>query len=223
MKMKLRHVLATGLCSAALFAAASQTHAASVAVDPSKNWIGYVNVFEQSSAGGGYLWGSPWGVAALPAVFSSSGLILGPNVNTYAPGDAFWVNPDGTGAKQLSANFYVEDSSLGGTTVTFSGDVLANTLVSPYSSVAFVKEFAPGYAFVGQTTAQLVGGSAFSIQHAAAPGNIIQYGFETFGPNANPATVAELGFVQIGVVPEPTSIALLVMGAAMVGFCRRKH
>jgi hypothetical protein len=58
----------------------------------------------------------------------------------------------------------------------------------------------------------------------SAAGNIIQYGFETMGPDANPATVAGLGNVQLQAVPEPSSLALLVVGLAGVPFfIRRKQ
>jgi hypothetical protein len=221
MKSKLQHVLLASVCSVALLGAL-QTQAASVSVDPSKTWLSYMNVFDHPDQGGGYLWGNPWGAADLPAAFSGTSLTLGPNVNTYNPSDSYWVRPDGTGNKQLSANFYVEDASLAGSTVTFSGDVLANTLVSPYTAVAFVKEFTPGYAPVGQANSQLVGGSPFSVGYTSSPGNIVQYGFEIFGLNANPETVASLGLVEIAIVPEPAALSLFLMGLAGLVVLRRK-
>ncbi len=178
-----------------------------------------MNVYELS---GTSLWGSGWGVADLPAVMSGTTLTLGPNVSAYNPADPYWVNPDGSGNKKMEANFYVDTSSLGGNTVVFSGDVLAYTLVNPYSSVAFIKEFGPGYSWIGMTTAPLVGGAAFSVTRDIAAGNITQYGFMTVGPDANPATVGQLGTAIIAVVPEPSSIALLGLGMLATTLLRRR-
>ena len=42
---------------------------------------------------------------------------------------------------------YVQsDSALSGQHLTFTGNVLSNTLVSPYTSVAFIKDFAPDFS-----------------------------------------------------------------------------
>lgn len=199
------------------------TQAATVGVDPSKTWLGYVNVFELPANGGGYLWGSTWAPADLPATFSGTTLTIGPNVNTYNSTDAYWVQANGQGNKQMDASFYIEDASLAGSPITFSGNVLANTLVAPYTTTAFIKEFTPTYSLVGQSTAALVGGSTFEVNYTAAAGNIVQYGFETVGPNANPATVASLGSVQIAAVPEPGTFGLAVVGLAMLGFLRKTN
>src|ERR1700733_2893263 len=43
---------------------------ATVTVDPSQTWIGYMNVFQLPVNGGGYQFGSPWGTGALQAFFS---------------------------------------------------------------------------------------------------------------------------------------------------------
>lgn len=188
----------------------SQSH---VYVDPAKNWVGYMNWFENNSGSqGNYAGGSSWGTDALQASFSGITLSLAPNTNVYNPSDSYWVNGDGSGAKWMDANFYVENAGLAGQTLTFSGDVLANTLVSPYTSVAFIKEFTPTYSLVQSQTAPLTGGSPFDLQLTSTAGNIIQYGFETMGPDANPDTVASLGSVSIAAVPEPSTLALLSLG-----------
>jgi hypothetical protein len=158
---------------------------------------------------------SGWGPSALPAVFSGDTLTLSPNVNTYAPGDTYWVNPDGTGANQMDGAIYNETTGLYvGTSVTFSFDVLANTLVSGYSADAFIKDFGPGYSYNGEQTVNLTPGTE-SVTYALTgndPGEIVQFGFELIGPDANPATVASLGSVEIAPVPEPTTMALGGLG-----------
>jgi hypothetical protein len=223
MKSKLQRVLMASFCSGAVLSGAFQTQAAPVGVDPAQSWLGYLDVFHHPDDGGGHLWGGPWAASDLPAIFSDTSLMLGPNVNTYNFADPYWVRPDGTGNKQVSANFYVEAASLAGSMVTFSGDVLVNTLVSPYTLIAFVKEFTPGTrALVGQATSQLTGSSPFSIQYNSLPGNIIQYGFQTFGLTADPDTVASLGNVEIAIVPEPAALGLFLVGLASLAVLRRK-
>ena len=65
----------------------------SVPIDPSQNWLGFMNVFELPSNGGGFVFGSPWGTADLTAVFTGSLLTLGPNtINDPSP---FWYTPSG--------------------------------------------------------------------------------------------------------------------------------
>jgi hypothetical protein len=223
MKSQFRKVLSISIVAGALLLGSFQSQSATLlGVDASKGWVGYMNVFNSAADGGGYLWGSPWGAADLPAVFSGGQLTLGPNINTYNATDPYW-SKDGAGNKQLSANFYVENGSLAGAQMIFSGDVIANTLVSPYTSVAFIKEFTPSYSLVGQTTAPLTGGTPFSLNYTGTAGNIIQYGFETFGPNANPATAPSLGSVQITVVPEPTVLGLGSLGLISLALIRRKN
>lgn len=170
---------------------------------------------------------SGWGLSALPAVFSGNTLTLSPNVNTYAPGNTYWVNPDGTGANQMDGAIYNETTGIYvGTSVTFTFDVLANTLASGYSADAFVKDFGPGYSYNGEQTVNLTPGTD-SVTYALTgsnPGEIVQFGFELIGPDANPATVGSLGSVEIAPVPEPSSFALAALGAlGMFGMLRRRR
>src|SRR3954466_15919031 len=129
--------LALGSC---LFAVAA--NAADVTVDPTAAWQGFMNVFETPQNGGGFVLGSGWGTADLTATFSGPVLTLGPNSVNDA--NSFWYTPSGgpgaTGNKIMDANMYIEPAAgtLSGQTVTFAGLVLSNTLVSPYTSVAFI-------------------------------------------------------------------------------------
>lgn len=171
--------------------------ATTVYLDPAQAWQGYMNVYDLPANGGAYEFGSPWGVAALPAVFNGTTVTAGPNVNTYNPSDAYWVNPDGSGNKICDANFYVQNDGLAGQVVTFTGYCLSNSLVSPYTSSLFIKDLNSGYGVVAITNFTPVPGHAFSISLATTAGDHIQYGLETVGPNANPATVASLGQVLV--------------------------
>jgi hypothetical protein len=162
---------------------------------------------------------SGWGLSALPAVFSGNDLTLSPNVNTYAPGVGYWTNPDGSGANQMDGAIYNETTGVYvGTSVTFTFDVLANTLASTpygnYTADAFIKDFGPGYAYNGEQTVNLAPGID-SVTYALTgnnPGEIVQFGFEVIGPDANPAVVGSYGSVEIAPVPEPTTMALAGLG-----------
>lgn len=188
-----------------------------VTVDPGHTWLGYMNVFELPVGGGAFVFGSPWGTADLAASFSGSVLRLSPNTNTYNPADPFWVNPDGSGNKWMNANMYVEDTSLVGQTVNFSGQTLVNSFVDGYTSRAFIKVLDPalGWATVAETYSPLVGGQPFSLtlDVPSTAGLVPQFGFVTDGANANPATVGLLGHVLVAPIPEPASVLLIAAGA----------
>ena len=193
--------LIRNLTLCALLGAAVSAKAATVLVDPSASWQGFMNVFELPSNGGAYSFGSGWGTADLCATFSGPILTLTPN--TINDGSSFWYTPSGgpgaTGNKTMDANMYVEKlGTLSGQSVTFTGSVLANTLVSPYTSVAFIKDFAPDYSSSVSVTAPLVNG-VFSINLATIndPLRHVQYGFETIGPDVWVTDVGPKGLIQI--------------------------
>jgi hypothetical protein len=163
-----------------------------------------------------------WSLAALPAIISGGNVNLSPNVNAYAPGTVYWTNPDGTGANQMDAAVYTETTGVYfNTSLTFTFDVLANSLAASavgggYTADAFIKDFGPGYSYNGEVTVPLTPG-VDSVTYSLLgnnPGEIVQYGFEVIGPDANPATVASLGSVTIAPVPEPTTLALAGLGGA---------
>ena len=228
MKSLIRNIAICALLGTAIRADAAIT----VGVDPAANWIGYMNVSNLPADGGGYQFGSPWGTADLNASFSGPTLTLTPNTINPPTGlaDSYWYKPDGTGNKTMDANFYVEDSvSLPGQLLNFTGDMLANTLVSPYTSKAFIKDFAPDYSSSNAVSADLVNG-VFNISlQTVAAGHHIQYGFETIGPNVWTTDVASKGFVNVTAVkstppvPEPSTVALLASSAlGLLGLRRNR-
>ena len=197
----------------ALLGANIMGQSTNVYVDPSRNWIGYMNYQPTahtlaSFPGYGGSGQGVWTPTDLRASFDASGLAtLQPNTNVYNRTNSFWVNPDGTGANRMDANFYVEDNNLAGDTVTFSGYLWTNSLVLPYSTnvTAFIKDFTSGYALVATITSNLISSGPFSLTLATTAGDHIQYGFEMFGPDANPTnTVASLGEVLVSGNAPPT-------------------
>jgi len=174
---------------------------------------------------------STWSLGALPATFSGNTLTLSPNVNTYdGVGDNYWVNANGSGANIMDGAVYDETTGVYvGTSVTFTFDVVANTLGTDawgetYTADAFIKDFGPGYSYNGEQTVALTPG-VDSVTYALTgnnPGEIVQFGFEVIGPDANPATVASLGSVIINPVPEPASLAVLGLGLSLLAIRRRK-
>jgi hypothetical protein len=180
-----------------------------------------MNVSNLPADGGAYQFGSSWGTGDLQAHFSGPVLTLAPCTNVWETTDTYWVKVDGVSPnKNMDAVMYVQNDALAGSSVTFAGRGLANTLVSPYTCVAFVKDFVPNYSSSTESSTPLVPGP-FSITLSTTPGDHIQYGFETIGPDANPTTFASLGNAQV--IPEPTSIALVLGGLLGLVAVAKKH
>src|SRR3954453_11819639 len=213
----------------------STASAVKITVNPADNWIGFMNVSETPQHGGGYVFGSSWGTNDLTATFSGPVLTLGPN--TINDPDPFWYTPAGgpgsVGNKIMDANMYVQPAAgtLAGQNVTFSGNVLSNTLIghvnqdgNGWTSVAFIKDFAPDYSSSVQTTVPLTAG-VFSISRAAIndPGRHVQYGFETIGPDVWSTDVGPYGNIQIAGVPEPATLFLVGVAGFAIAACRRRR
>ncbi len=215
MMLSLGRVLTVAVVAVVISLAAPVKADVSFVVDPGYDWVGYMNWFDADTAA--YAGGSSWGIDALPAVFSGNTLELSPNTNVWEPGNSYWVKPDGTAAKSMEANLYIEDTSLIGQTVEFSGHVVDNTFAAGYDCQAFIKVLDPaqGWAVTASQFVQLTPGADFDLSLAIdnTPGLIPQFGFVTTGLCADPATVAALGSCVIATVPEPATLGLLAVGA----------
>jgi PEP-CTERM motif len=220
--MKLNFVMA--VVGGVLLCAAVRVEAdTTLTVDPGAPWVGFMNVFDLPADGGAYEFGSPWGVPDLVALFDNPSSTLSLYAAPIGTSDSYWYVegagfPGAHGNKSMDANLYVEATdTLGGQTVTFKGNVLSNSLVSPYTSVAFIKDFLPDYSSSVSTTVALTPGPfSISLLTSADPGHHVQYGFETIGPNVFPTDIASKGLVVISTaVPEPASV--LLAGIAALG------
>lgn len=203
MKTSLRHLIIPLAVAITLVAGRSATQAqTNVYVDPSKSWVGYMNVYDLSYA---YMFGSAWGTADLDATFSGNILTMTPNtsIDRDVPYNTpyWWQDASGTSAgnKIMDANIYVQNDALAGQTVTFSGYCWANTLVSDYGSTTwvFVKDLAADFSSSTGTFVPLTGGGTFSVSLATTAGHHVQYGFEMQGPDARLATIASKGSIIV--------------------------
>ncbi len=180
--------LLAGAGVAGLLAGATTARAqVPVLVDPAQAWQGYMNVFALPANGNGYQFGGPWGAADLRAGFANDLLKLQACTNVSNPTDSYWTNPDGSGAKQMQANWYVDTAALVGSNVVFSGNVVDYSLTADQNCQAFIKVFNSGYGLLQQAYANLTNGNQFfsvNLTANSAGAAHVQYGFLTTAPNA---------------------------------------
>jgi hypothetical protein len=189
---------------------------ATVYVDPSKNWLGYMNVLTTPQAGSTYVFGSPWAVADLRANWSGSTLTLSPN--TIADPSPDWyvdTNSPSVANRTMEANMYVEPAgSLPGLNVTFTGMCINNSMNVPntagngWTTVAFVKDFAPDYSSSVAQTVPVINGQRFSVSLATIndPARHVQYGFITTGPNVWPTDPVLASYGNVVIAPGPAVV-----------------
>ena len=185
----------------------SGNNATVINFDPTAAYIGYMNVFETPANGGGYVFGSPWGVPDLKTVVDptpvTGSVTLYPNFNTYDdnPTDPFWVDQTtGLGNKTMEANTYVDDPSLAQQELLWTGYVISNTIDPSYNALAFIKVFNADFSVLKIETAPLVQGEFFEVSYTnVEPGDtFVQYGWFVTGLNASSANETALGNVVIG-------------------------
>jgi hypothetical protein len=213
---------------------ASSAYAVTVTVNPGSTWLGFMNVFNLSQDGGAYQFSSPWGTSDLTATFTGSTLKLG--TNNIGDPNGYWYKggggPGAQGNKTMDANMYVEtnDGSLAGQTLTFTGNVSSNTLFgkqdslgNTWTSVAFIKDFAPDYSSAVVTAIPLnVGTFSISLPLINDPARHVQYGFQTIGSCVWATDAAAFGNIQIEPVPEPMTFMAMGAGLAMLAKRRRR-
>jgi PEP-CTERM motif len=230
----MKRTIALAVVGSAILCAAVRVNAdTTVTVDPGATWLGFMNVSNLPSAGGAYQFGGSWGTADLVATFTGDVLCLGPN--SIGDPDPYWYTPAGgpgsTGNKIMGANMYVQpdDGTFTNQTLTFTGNVLSDTLTSSvdpngngWTSVAFIKDFAPDYSSFNFSTVALTPG-VFSISLATIndPARHVQYGFETIGPDVWITDAGQYGSIKVTGVPEPAALSLA--GIAVIGMLGRRR
>ena len=161
------------------------------------------NVSDDAYAGFGF----SYPAADLRATATTTSMTLEPNIAiwTAEAGNAAWFDQDATeqtAVLYIEANSYIEDNSLAGEALTFSGNVSVSDLGSGYTPVAFIKALDPnsGFATVLNNTVSISSTGDFTVSATAAElaaGYTIQYGFSVKGPLADP-TDTSLGSIVIG-------------------------
>ena len=172
----------------------------SVTVDPAAINLGYMNV---ADLGGGFQFGSGWGLPDLTAIYDGSVLTLGPN--SIGDPDPYWYigggGPGAAGNKIMEANCYGQtDGPMAGQTVVFSGTVIDNSFTSAHIVKAFVKDYAPDFSSFVESSITLSAEGAFTVNLAtiADPTRHVQWGFQTIGVNVWITDVAPFGTMSVG-------------------------
>lgn len=217
-------ILAASACLGGICAGNAQIQ---LTLDPSQAWIGYMNWFVPPGPlnGGAYETGGTWGLGALtsyytPATAPYQTLTLLPCTNVWETTNTYWVQADGMTPNQyMDASFYVQNDTLEGQNLTFSGYCISNTFTGSYSSTVFIKEFNSGYTVINSAVATAASGQPFSItlQTGVAGGTHIQYGFETIGPDCNPTNAYNFGRAVYQVQYPAIEASVLAGQAAVVG------
>lgn len=197
-----------------------------VTIDQSKMNAGFMNVFELNNA---YVFGSGWGISDLNATFPNSATVNF-TPNTINDPNPFWYTPSGgpgaTGNKNMEANLYAQfaDGEVSGKIVNFKGDVTSYTLQPGWSFKAFIRDFAPDYSSVIETSTPITGTGSFDLNAliSADPLRHQQYGLQMYGPNVWATDVAAKGSVTVTAVPEPSTWAMGATGLLVAGIIRRR-
>jgi hypothetical protein len=214
---------------AGLMAASAASAQVFVSPTASAPWQGFMNVFNLPSAGGAFQFGSGWGVPDLNVSFNNPANQFTFSPNTIGDPNPYWYTPAGgpgaAGNKIMNAVLYVQDDSLVGQTVRFQGSILSNTLTSAHTGTVFIRDFAPDYSSVVETSIPVtVGNFDLALATNPAPGRHVQYGFSMTGVNVWSTDVAQFGsfVVSTAAIPGPASAALLAIGGLMATRRRRQ-
>jgi len=121
----------------------------------------------------------------------------------------------------MEANLYNDalSDTLLNQTLTFSGVVNSYTLTSDYVVKAFIKDFAADYSsfnVVDQVLGPSTGTFTLNYNVGNVPLRHIQFGFQTYGPNAWGTDADTKGSAVISAIPEPSSAALMSLGGGRV-------
>lgn len=208
------------------------SYAATVVVGPSTDsWLGHINVYELPSNGGGFVFGSGWGVSDLTASFDDGNntLTLGPN--SVIDPNPFWYQggggPGAPGNKIMEANLFIEvnDDSLAGQTVEFEFNLVSNSFTAAHKNYAFIRDYSADYSSFTETLVPLSasGSQTISLTTDPSSGRHVRYGFQVVGENVWATDVAPFGNAVISTVPEPSSTLLFGIGSLGLVAMRRRR
>jgi hypothetical protein len=196
-------------------------------------WLAFMNVFELDDS---FVFGDVWGTQNnLTATFDDDNNKLTLEAAQVDDPNEFWYqgagDPGGPGVpgnKNMEANFYQEfndDPTYSGQTVTFEGNVLAESWANGRTTRAFIRDFASDFSSSNDEFLDLTAPGPFSLSLLtdAGAGRHVQVGFQSYGPNVWPGDEGVEGNIMIGTIPEPTSFGLAGIGAlALLGLRRRR-
>ena len=135
---------------------------------------------------------------------------LRPNTSVYDgatnPINSAYVNLDGSPAAYLEQDYYIQNDSLAGDTITFSGYCSSNSLNAKYTARAWIKDGSPDWSVEHRYDAPLIAGKPFSVTVAATAGDHIQYGFGLWGPDNSATNPITQGAVEVKVYSPISSI-----------------
>lgn len=228
---------ASAIACAAMLAASASAHAdVNLGVDTSSAaWLAYMNVFELPANGGGFVFGSNWGIGDLVANFDDGANTLTMSPNTIGDPNEFWYqdptgtgnpNPGGPGApgnKIMEANLYQESTgAYNGQMVTFSGTILSNSFTDAHVARVFIRDFAADYSSSVDVFADAVDGNfSVSLATIADAGRHIQWGIQVRGVNVWVTDTAPFGNLVVSTVPAPGALALVGLGGLVASRRRR--
>lgn len=221
-----RTLAMVGLVALTLVAPARAVDIVPVTIDQAKLTNGFMNVFELNNA---YVFSSGWGIADLNATFPDSATVNF-TPNTIGDPSPFWYTPSGgpgaTGNKNMEANLYHQftDGDVSGKIVNFQGVVSGYTLQPGWSFKAFIRDFAPDYSSVVETSTPITTTGSFDLSALISvdPARHQQYGLQMYGPNVWFTDVASKGSVTVTAVPEPSTYAVLAFAGCAAAAIRRR-
>lgn len=121
--------------------------------------------------------------------------------------DPAYINPDGSSAAYLEQDYFIQNDSLTGDTITFSGYCSSNSLNSNYTARAWIKDGSPDWSVEHRYDAPLVAGQPYNVTVATTPGDHIQYGFGLWGPDNSKTNAVTAGAVEVRVYSPISSIS----------------
>jgi len=137
-------------------------------------------------------------------------ITLQPNTYVYDNAtnamDPAYINPDGSAAAYMEQDYYIQNDSLAGDTITFSGYCSSNSLDSKYTARAWIKDGSPDWSVEHRYDAPLVAGQPFKVTLAATAGDHIQFGFGLWGPDNSATNPVTQGAVELKVYSPISSV-----------------